>query len=100
YCPFIAAAAEFPIEPAVIRAVIREEHAAMLALVLDHCVRSGAPSPEALARELCMLRRGAMATVMAAGNAPAVFASARACADRLLETHGVSRRDSGLHVMD
>lgn len=98
-CPFVAAAAEFPLQPAAIRNAIKEEHDAMLGLVLELSIRGGAPDPEALAHELCMVRRGALATAMAAGEPGPVFLAARACADRVLETHGVSRRDSGIHLM-
>ncbi|MGQ0628833.1 MAG: TetR/AcrR family transcriptional regulator [Phycisphaerales bacterium] len=98
-CPFIAAAAEFPLDPAPIRNAIKEEHDAVLGLILELCIRGGAPDPESLAHELSMMRRGAMATAMAAGDPVPVFAAARAAADRLLEVHGLARRNSGLHLM-
>ncbi len=112
-CPFTAAAAEFPIEPASIRGVIRNERETVMALVLDLCRRAGAPDALGAAMDLVLVRHGAIAAAMAAADGvghhgtadataaaarAAVFRAGRACAERLLETHGVSRRNSGLHL--
>jgi AcrR family transcriptional regulator len=59
-CPFINAAAEFADTADPVRAAIEEHRVWMSAFMLDTLRDAGHPAPEAGARQLMMLRDGAM----------------------------------------
>jgi len=102
-CPILAAASEFPINPQPARTFCRQHAAAIDAILLDQCKRAGAPRHKELAADLALTLRGGMVCAMLADGAKEKAARlwlAEEAADRLLEMHGVSRRDSGVHMPD
>jgi AcrR family transcriptional regulator len=94
---FTAAAVEFPSAEASVRGVIREEAALTYSLLRDLCAKAGAPNPDTLATDLALLRRGAVAAFATSGDA-GVFRQARDAADRVLESHGVTRAGVGMRL--
>ncbi len=102
-CPLVAATAEFPLGPRPLREFC-QQHAAMVdGLLLELCKRAGAPSHGELSADLALVLRGGIVAAMLADKAKEKAAClwlSEEAADRMLEMHGVSRRDSGVHLPD
>ena len=85
-CIFFNAAIEFPRGTSAVRKMVRSDVEKTHGLVRDLAARAGAPDPERLARELGLVRRGAIMTAVMTGEA-SPFLDARAAAAALLEKH-------------
>lgn len=85
-CIFFNAAIEFPMGTSAVRKMVRSDVEKTHALVRDLAARAGAPDPERLARELGLVRRGAIMTAVMTGEVTA-FRDARAAAETLLDKH-------------
>ena len=87
-CIFFIAAIELPDAPPAIRAVIDENNRASYDLLRSLAAAAGAADPNALARELGVLRRGAQVTATVTRDASSVRDAKRA-AERILVAHGL-----------
>jgi AcrR family transcriptional regulator len=85
-CIFFNAAIEFPQGTSAVRRMVRSDVEKTFALVRDLATAAGAPEPDALARELGLLRRGATMTAVMTGE-PEAFLDARRAAETLLARH-------------
>lgn len=85
-CIFFNAAIEFPAGATAVRKMVRSDVEKTFALVRELAARAGAAEPDRLARELGLVRRGAIMTAVMTGDA-APFRDARAAAITLLEKH-------------
>lgn len=85
-CIFFNAAIEFPAGASAVRAMVRSDVEKTFGLVRDLAARAGAADPDRLARELGLVRRGAIMTAVMLGDA-APFRDARSAAIALLEKH-------------
>lgn len=85
-CIFFNAAIEFPAGATSVRAMVLSDVERTFGLVRDLAARAGAADPDRLARELGLVRRGAIMTAVMTGDA-APFRDARAAAITLLEKH-------------
>ena len=92
-CIFFNAAIEFPEGSSAVRRMVTSDVEKTHALVLSLATAAGAVDPEALARELALVRRGAIMTSVMTGD-PECFRDARRTAGRLLEAHLGSARES------
>ena len=85
-CIFFNAAIEFPKGSSAVRRMVRSDVEKTFALVRGLAVRAGAADPDALARELGLVRRGATMTAVMTGEATP-FLDARRAAETLLAQH-------------
>lgn len=85
-CIFFNAAIEFPRGTSAVRRMVRSDVERTHALVRQLAAAAGAPDPDALARELALIRRGAIMTSVMTGD-PECFRDARRAAERILAAH-------------
>ena len=88
-CGFFNAAIEFPDAAPEVRAVIEENNLASHRLLTELAAQAGADAPDAVARQLGVLRRGAQITATVTRD-PKAVRDARTTAETVLEKHGVS----------
>ena len=85
-CIFFNAAIEFPKGTSAVRRMVKSDVERTHALVRGLCAEANAPDPDALARELALVRRGAIMTSVMTGE-PDCFLDARRAAERILDAH-------------
>jgi AcrR family transcriptional regulator len=85
-CIFVNAAMEFPLPHDPVHVLSARNKEALVDIVHEIAERAGAPAPEVLAEELCMIIDATYVSRVVKGD-PAVIALARRMADRVIRAH-------------
>jgi AcrR family transcriptional regulator len=85
-CIFVNAAMEFPLPHDPVHQLSARNKRAVLDIVYEIAERAGAPAPELLAEELCMIIEGTYVGRVVTGD-PSTISTARRLAERVIQSH-------------